>query len=195
MSGTTITLRYRQIPGDDAVKLSKNWNYNNFTLDLISLRETVSYSSANGVQDHEKDACATLDKLRTYLATVDKSKLKHLPDFGVPGNQPLVTISGNPDGNQPTIEAGGQGGPLDMMAQDRRDRCHKSGGNYNVDSDDCQCRKPGMTQNVNKTECLCESSEFTYDETKQECVKNIDHPVPTGALQISTDWSISIYNE
>lgn len=51
-----------EIPADEAIKLSKNWDLNNVKL----------YTNTDGkVQEHEKDACDTLYNLNMYISAHD----------------------------------------------------------------------------------------------------------------------------
>ena len=50
------------IPAEDAIKISKNWDYNNIKL----------YTNTDKkLQQHEKDACETLYNLNMYISSHD----------------------------------------------------------------------------------------------------------------------------
>lgn len=51
-----------EIPAEDAIKISKNWDYNNIKL----------YTNTDKkLQEHEKDACETLYNLNMYITSHD----------------------------------------------------------------------------------------------------------------------------
>lgn len=51
-----------EIPAEEAIKISKNWDINNMQL----------YTNTDGeVKDYEKDACETLDNLNLYISSHD----------------------------------------------------------------------------------------------------------------------------
>lgn len=51
-----------EIPAEEAIKISKNWDIKNMRL----------YTNTDGeVKDYEKDACETLNKLNLYISSND----------------------------------------------------------------------------------------------------------------------------
>ncbi len=173
------------IPADKASQFSKNWDYSKFTVDADEMQATRSYNSANGVQEHEKDACETLNRLKNYLSSVDKSTLKHVEDLGV---AEYITTqrnnnaagNGNTTTDRPTYYRN-----MDDLAKALDEECRNSGGIGRNADGDCIC-PDGMNQTENKRQCACSDPATTYNKQQGKCVQSLISAVPIGPKPIKS---------
>ncbi|MBO4480567.1 MAG: hypothetical protein J5742_03005, partial [Alphaproteobacteria bacterium] len=174
------------IPGDKALQFSRNWDYTKFTPDIDAMQATRSYNSGNGVQEHERDACETLDRLKNYLATVDKSTLKHSADLGAQeylnrgkGNNTVTDGATAGENNKPVLYNN-----MDDLSKALDEECRNSGGTGRNADGDCQC-PDAMTQTENKRQCACPDPTATYDKQHGKCMPGTISITPISAQPLS----------
>ncbi|MBO4746337.1 MAG: hypothetical protein J5613_04705, partial [Alphaproteobacteria bacterium] len=174
------------IPGDKAVQISPNWDYSKFTVNLDVMRSTVSYNSANGVQEHERDACETLNRLKNYLSTVDRSTLKHVEDLGAAEylSQIRDNNAGAGNGNTPADQPVYYRSMNELTAA-LDEECRNSGGTGRDSDGDCICPDK-MTQTENKRQCTCLDPTATYNKQQGKCVPGTINVTPIAAKPLSS---------